>query len=103
MLQIQPQVSEKHLTILWYHEMNVVMYAKHILPAVSRNLKQHQSSDDRGFWCEVIISYKSCATLASKIQLETVVMFCCHSSLFLFLGVDATFELGDFYMPLTIY
>ncbi len=66
-------------------------------------LKQHQSTDDGGFLREVTISSTPCAILAFKTQLENVVKFCCQPSVFSILGVDATFELGDFYVTLTTY
>ena len=47
----------------------------------------------------------SCAILASKQQLDNlhVDAFCCQPKEFVVFGVDATFELGDFYVTLTTY
>ena len=66
-------------------------------------LKEHQSMEDEGFLKEVQIGTTPCAILASKRQLDNVVMFCCQLSQFSVFGVDATFELGDFYVTLTTY
>lgn len=51
----------------------------------------------------VTFSSTPCAIVASKAQLENIVTFCCQRSSFSILGVDATFELGDFYVTLTTY
>ena len=56
-----------------------------------------------GFLKEVQIGSTPCAILASKQQLDNVVTFCCQPTQFSVLGVDATFELGDFYVTLTTY
>ena len=66
-------------------------------------LKEHQSVDDGGFLREVLIGSTPCAVLASKRQLDNVVMFCCQPPQFSIFGIDATFELGDFYVTLTTY
>ena len=66
-------------------------------------LKEHQSMQGGGFLREVLISSTPCAVLAFDKQLDNLVMFCCQSSRFGVLGVDATFELGDFYVTLTTY
>lgn len=66
-------------------------------------LKKHQACQDGGFLREVTFSSTPCAILASKAQLENIVTFCCQRSSFSILGVDATFELGDFYVTLTTY
>ena len=64
-------------------------------------LKQNQSMEDGGFLPEVQISSIPCAILATKRQLENIVMCCCQpKSTF---GLDATFELGDFHIMLTTY
>jgi hypothetical protein len=65
-------------------------------------LKHHQEISD-GILCDIIISSTPCAVLASKKQLENVLAFCCQSERFDVLGVDATFELGDFYVTITTY
>ena len=66
-------------------------------------LKEHQSLEDGGFLREVLIGSTPCAILASKRQLDNVVMFCCQPTQFSVFGIDATFELGDFYVTLTTY
>ena len=50
-----------------------------------------------------MIGSTPCAVLASKKQLDNVLMFCCQNSNFSVLGIDATFNLGDFYVTLTTY
>ena len=66
-------------------------------------LKVHQSVEDGGFFREVLIGSTPCAVLASIRQLDNVVMFCCQPPQFSIFGIDATFELGDFYVTLTTY
>ena len=60
-------------------------------------LKQHQSTR------EVLIGSSPCAILASQKQLDNIVRFCCQEHDFSVLGIDATFNLGDFYVTLTTY
>ena len=66
-------------------------------------LKEHQSMEDGGFLREVQIGSTPCAILTTKRQLENVVMYCCQPDHFSVFGIDATFELGDFYVTLTTY
>ena len=66
-------------------------------------LKQHQSTNDKGFLREVLIGSSPCAILASQKQLDNIVRFCCQEHDFSVLGIDATFNLGDFYVTLTTY
>ena len=63
-------------------------------------LKEHQSIQGGGFLREVLISS---TLLAFDKQFDNIVTFCCQSSCFSVFGVDATFELGDFYVTLTTY
>lgn len=63
-------------------------------------LKQHQSAEDGR---EVLIGSSPCAVLASQKQLDNLVMFCCQDNNFSVLRIDATFNLGDFYVTLTTY
>ena len=56
-----------------------------------------------GFLKEVQIGSTPCAILASKRQLDNIVTYCCQPTQFSVFGVDATFELGDFYVTLTTY
>ena len=63
-------------------------------------LKEHQAIEDGGFLREVQIGSSPCAILASKRQL---VMFCCQPTQFSVFEIDATFDLGDFYVTLTTY
>ena len=55
-----------------------------------------------GFLKEVQIGSTPCAILASKQQLDNVT-YCCQPIQFSVLGIDATFELGDFQVTLTTY
>lgn len=64
-------------------------------------LKQHQSNEGAGFLREVVIGSTPCAVLASQKQLDNVLMFCCQRSNFSVIGIDAMFNLGDFYVTLT--
>ena len=66
-------------------------------------LKEHQSMEDGGFLREVQIGSTPCAILTTKRQLENILMYCCQSNHFSVFGIDATFELGDFYVTLTTY
>ena len=66
-------------------------------------LKQHQSACDGGFLREVLIGSTPSALLASQKQLDNIVMFCCQENNFSVFGIDATFNLGDFYVTLTTY
>lgn len=66
-------------------------------------LKEHQSMEDGGFLREVQIGSTPCAILTTKRQLENVVMYCCQPDHFSVFGIDATFELGNFYVTLTTY
>jgi hypothetical protein len=66
-------------------------------------LKEHQAMEGGGFLGEVLISSTLCAVLALKKQLDIIVTFCCQPSNFSVFGIDATFELGDFYVTLTTY
>ncbi len=61
-------------------------------------LKEHQAMEDGGFLKEVQIGSTPCAILASKRQLDNVVTYCCQPNQFSVFGIDATFELGDFYV-----
>ena len=66
-------------------------------------LKEHQAMEEGGFLKEVQIGSTPCAILASKRQLNNVVMYCCQPTQFSVSGIDAKFELGDFYVTLTTY
>jgi hypothetical protein len=66
-------------------------------------LQNHQTSTDGGFLREVAVSSTPSAVLATKQQLDNLVVFCCQPGKFAILGVDATFQLGDFYVTLTTY
>ena len=66
-------------------------------------LQNNQSSEDGGFLREVIVGSTPSAVLASKQQLENLYTFCCQPRNFTILGIDATFQLGDFYVTLTTY
>jgi len=66
-------------------------------------LKSHQADANGGFLREVVVSSSPCAILASRQQLDSLVAFCCQPNDFVVFGVDATFELGDFYVTLTTY
>lgn len=66
-------------------------------------LQNHQSSKNGGILREVVVGTTPCAILASKEQLESLVLYCCHPGRFGVLGIDATFELGDFYVTLMTY
>ena len=67
-------------------------------------LKEHQAMEERGFLKEVQIGSTPCAILASKQQLDNIIVtYCCQPTQFSVFGVDATFELGDFYVTLTLY
>ena len=64
-------------------------------------LKEHQAMEERGFLKEVQIGSTPCAILASKQQLDNIIVtYCCQPTQFSVFGVDATFELGDFYVTL---
>ena len=43
-------------------------------------LKEHQAMDEGGFLKEVVVGSSPCAVLASKRQLDIVVMYCCQPS-----------------------
>lgn len=47
------------------------------------------------------MSSSPCAILASRQQLDSLVLFCCQPNDYVVFGVDATFELGDFCVTLT--
>ena len=79
------------------------MVSKHDIFDLLSLLKEHQSIQGGGFLREVLISSTPCAVLAFDKQLDNIVTFCCQSSCFSVFGVDATFELGDFYVTLTTY
>ena len=64
-------------------------------------LKSHQIDANGGFLREVVVTSSPCAILASKQQLDKLVAFCCQPKDFVAFWVDATFELGDFYVTLT--
>jgi hypothetical protein len=66
-------------------------------------LKQHQSQKNGGFLREVTLSSTPSAVLASQRQLDNLVTFCSDKKQFSVLGIDATFNLGDFYVTLTTY
>ena len=66
-------------------------------------LQSHAANSDSGYLRDVILNPTPCAVLASKEQLADILTFCCHSSKFGVFGVDATFELGNFYVTLTTY
>lgn len=66
-------------------------------------LKEHQAMEGGGFLREVLISSIPRAVLALNKQLDNIVTFCCQPSKFSVFGIDATFELGDFYVTLTMY
>lgn len=59
--------------------------------------------EDDGFLREVQIGSTPYAILATKRQLENIVIYCCQPDHFSVFGIDATFELGDFYVTLTTY
>ena len=65
-------------------------------------LKRHQA-DNSGFLKEVTLSSTPSALLATQQQLDNLVRFCCQSTSFSVMGVDATFNLGDFYVTIITY
>lgn len=66
-------------------------------------LKTHRAEADGGFLSEVVVNSTPCAILASKQQLNNLTAFCCQQGDFTVFGIDATFELGDFYVTLTTF
>ena len=82
---------------------NSVNHGKDELFDLLELLKQHQLDANGGFLREVTLSTSPSAVLASQRQLENLVTFCCQPNEFSVLGIDATFNLGDFYVTLTTY
>ena len=66
-------------------------------------LKRHQSDPAHGFLQEITLTSSPCAVLATQQQLDNIVTYCCQPNNFSVLGVDATFNLGDFYVTMTTY
>ena len=66
-------------------------------------LLKHHQADPSGFLKEVTLSSTPSALLATQQQLENLVRFCCQSMQYSVMGVDATFNLGDFYVTIITY
>lgn len=68
-----------------------------------RLLRSHQEESNNGFLRDITVTDSPHAFLALEDQLDNVVRFCTSATRFSVLGVDATFKLGDFFVPLTTY
>ena len=66
-------------------------------------LKQGNRDKENAFVCKVETSSDPCVVLTTDQQLKDVERFCTNPSQFSILGVDPTFNFGDYYVTLTTY
>ena len=66
-------------------------------------LKEHQNEPDGGFLREVVLSSTPCAVLATQEQLDHLVYCCCNLTQSVPMCIDATFNLGNFYVTIITY
>ena len=64
-------------------------------------LKQGNRDKENAFVCKVETSSDPCVVLTTDQQLKDVERFCTNPSQFSILGVDPTFNFGDYYVTLT--